>query len=198
MYFYTRSTSDLGQESYVISMLKEKKNGYYVELGSGDPVEGNNTHLLEEAFNWTGLAIDIDENLADKYNKERRNTCIAADALTFDYIKYFEEHNYPKVIDYLQIDIDGHEEGRCLLALLALPMLKYKFRIITIEHDLCRNFKWQSMRDAQREILHSLGYSLTTQLDGEDWWVYMDELPLDGEQVNFHMRNPYFFGEKHI
>lgn len=198
MYLYTRSTSDLGQESYVISMLKEKKNGYYVELGSGDPIQGNNTHMLEEALGWTGLAIDIDEKLADRYNKERKNKCVATDALTFDYTKYFEDHNYPTVIDYLQIDIDGHEEGRCLLALLALPMLKYKFRIITIEHDLCRNFKWQGMRDAQREILHTLGYSLTGQLDGEDWWVYEKELPLDGEQIDLHFRNAHVIGEKDI
>lgn len=197
MYKYTKSTSDLGQESYVISMLKEKKNGYYLELGSGDPVEGSNTALLEKEFGWSGLAIDLNKNLADKYNKQRSNPCVSADALKFDYKSYFEENNFPKVIDYLQIDIDGHDEGLCLLALLAVPMLEYRFRVITIEHDLCVNFKREGMRNAQREVLHSLGYTLTAQLDGEDWWVDESLLPLDHmEEVRNHMRYPYFDGEK--
>ena len=173
-------------------MLKEKREGYFVELGSGDPKNGSNTWLLEKTYGWKGLAIDIDQSLADKYNSERSNKCIATDALTFDYKKYFEENNFPKVIDYLQIDIDGHDDGLCLLALLALPMLQYKFRVITIEHDLCVNFKREGMRNAQREVLHSLGYRLSAQLDGEDWWVYEQELPrpIYGGQVNMYMRHP--------
>lgn len=197
MYLFKRSSSDLLQESYVLSVLEEKRNGYYVELGSGDPSLGSNTKLLEEQYNWTGLAIDIDEDCANKYNAERKNECIKADALTFDYVSYFEKNNFPKEIDYLQIDIDGHENGLCLLALVALPLLKYKFRVITIEHDLVRNFKWQQMRDAQREILSNLGYTLTGQLSSEDWWVYKDLLPpKSSEKLGSFMYSPYIEEEK--
>lgn len=197
MYRYRKSNSDLDQESFVLSVLKEKRDGYYVELGSGDPVDGNNTRLLESDFEWKGVAFDINPELVDLYNKNRNNPCIAADALTFDYDSYFKENGFPEVIDYLQIDIDGHDEGHCLLALIALPMLKYRFRVITIEHDLCVDFKREGMRNAQREILHSLGYTLIGQMDAEDWWIDRDLIPLeDGEQVSGHMRNPYIDGEK--
>lgn len=168
---YKNSNSSNGQDSFVLSILKGKKEGFYVELGSGDPINDNNTYLLENEFSWRGLGVELESNLVEKYLKLRKNSCVLADALTFDYEHYFKENNYPEIIDYLQIDIDGHEKGNCLLALIALPMLKYRFRVITIEHDLSRNFKWQAMRDAQREILHSLGYSLVGQLPGEDWWV---------------------------
>jgi hypothetical protein len=197
MYKYLNSTSDLGQESYVLTTLKEQKNGYYVELGSGDPISGSNTLLLERKYGWTGLALELNKHLAEEYNSQRANKCVAADALTFNYEAYFEENNFPKEIDYLQIDIDGHDEGRCLLALLALPMLKYRFKVITIEHDLVVNFKREPMRNAQREILHSLGYTLTAQLDGEDWWVDKNLIPLEkDEQLPTYMRNPYFYGER--
>lgn len=180
------------QESYVLTMTKEKRNGVYVEIGSGDPQKGSNTWLLETEYGWTGLAIDINKELADKYNKERSNPCIAADALTFDYLQYFKKNDFPKTIDYLQIDIDGHDRGLCLLALLALPMLQYRFKVITIEHDLCVDFKRQAMRDAQREILHALGYRLTGQLDGEDWWIGVDELEIPIEEhINTYLRDPY-------
>lgn len=187
----------MDQESFVLSILKEKRNGYYVELGSGHPVEGNNTKLLESDFGWKGVAFDIEPELVAEYNKNRENPCIEADALTFDYEKYFKENNFPEVIDYLQIDIDGHDDGHCLLALVALPMLKYRFRVITIEHDLCVNFKREGMRNAQREILHSLGYTLVGQMDPEDWWVDIRLLPLEErEQVPGHMRYPHIDGDR--
>ena len=161
-------------------MTKEKREGFYVELGTGDPYENSNTFLLESRFGWKGLGIDNSNSVCDKYNSsDRVNKCIKANALTFNYLEYFKQNNFPKNIDFLQIDIDGHEESRCLLALLALPMLSYRFSVIIIEHDLCRNYKWASMRDAQREILSSLGYRLIVQAMGEDWWVDPDLIDRD-------------------
>jgi hypothetical protein len=153
-------------------MTQEKKGGFYVELGSADPYVESNTWLLESQFGWKGLSLEIDEDLAQKYNSsDRINKCINSNALRFDYIKHFKENNFPKTIDFLQIDIDGHDKGNCLLALLALPMLQYRFSVITIEHDLSQNYKRASMRDAQREILSSLGYKLIGQTLSEDWWI---------------------------
>lgn len=153
-------------------MTQEKKNGFYVELGSADPYIESNTWLLESQFGWKGLALEVDQELVDKYNSsDRINKCINANALTFDYLSYFKEHNFPNTIDFLQIDIDGHEKGNCLLALLALPMLQYRFSVIIIEHDLSQNYKRASMRDAQREILSSLRYKLIGQTLSEDWWI---------------------------
>ena len=40
---YKNSRSASLQESFVISMTKEKKDGFYVELGSGDPYKENNS-----------------------------------------------------------------------------------------------------------------------------------------------------------
>lgn len=169
---YRNSKSSTFQESFVISMTQEKRNGFYVELGSADPYEESNTFLLESEFGWSGLALEIDKQIAEKYNSSSRtNKCINHDALKFDYIKYFEENNFPKTIDFLQIDIDGHDDGNCLLALIALPMLQYRFSTIIIEHDISQNYKRSSMRDAQREILSSLDYKLIGQTLSEDWWV---------------------------
>lgn len=175
---YKDSKSSSWQESFAISMTQEKKNGFYVELGSADPYIESNTWLLESEFGWKGLALEIDQELAQKYNSSNRiSKCINANALTFDYLSYFKDHDFPEVIDFLQIDIDGHDKGNCLLALLALPMLQYRFSVIIIEHDMSQDYKRASMRDAQREILSSLGYKLIGQTLSEDWWI-------DPESVN--------------
>lgn len=183
---FTKSKDQTLAESFVLSMTKEKKNGYYVELGSADPYEDSTTYLLESEYGWKGLALEIDRYWADKYNSsDRTNKCINKDALQFDYLTYFEENNFPKTIDFLQIDIDGHDNGKCLLALLALPMLKYRFSVITIEHDMSQNYKRESMRDAQREILSSLRYKLIGQTNSEDWWI--DPVSVDPEAYRYEI-----------
>ena len=190
---YKNSKSSTFQESFVISMTQEQKNGFYVELGSADPYTDSNTFLLESEFGWKGLALETDKEVSEKYNQsDRNNKCINKDALSFDYLNYFKENNFPKTIDFLQIDIDGHDEGNCLLALIALPMLQYRFSTIIIEHDLSQNYKRYSMRDAQREILSSLGYKLIGQTLSEDWWI-------DPKSVNQEAyRYDIFNGMPHI
>lgn len=179
MDLYSGSYSSMHQESFVISMTKEKRNGFYVEIGSDDPYDGSNTVLLEK-LGWTGLAIDINYDSVVRYkNSSRINKSIQADALTFDYKEYFIANNFPKQIDYLQVDIDGHETSNGLLALISLPLNSYRFSVIQFEHDCNRNYKFKDMRNAQREILLALGYQLVVQDVGEDWWV--DPSAIDGD-----------------
>lgn len=197
MIHYTKSKSGHFQESFVISMTEEKRNGYYVELGSEEPYKESNTFLLESEYGWTGLPLEIEKHKADKYNaSDRINKCINADALDFDYLDYFEKNNFPKTIDFLQIDIDGHDEGNCLLALLALPLLKYRFSVIIIEHDVCQNYKRAPMRDAQREILSSLKYKLIGQTLGEDWWIDPESVKMEVHSNEIFIGTPYISMEK--
>jgi len=52
-----------------------------------------------------------------------------------------------------------------------VPLNKYRFTVITFEHDSNMYWRNTAMRDAQREILDSLGYSLVVRQIHEDWWV---------------------------
>ena len=157
--------------AFAYHLAKEKSNGWYVELGAAHYEYGNNTYALEKVFNWTGVAIDIQENWADLYNKNRKNHCIGADALSFNWDKYFSDNGFPKQIDYLQIDVDGQNENNNLIALFNLPLTRYRFTGITIEHDSGRDFRLKRVRDIQREILSSLDYDLVVAGEYEDWWI---------------------------
>lgn len=167
------------QEEFIINILKGKKNGYYVELGAAHYSNGNNTYTLEKDYDWTGVSFEIVESMRDEFNANRKNPCMG-DALAFNYIDYFEKNNFPKQIDYLQLDIDaGYDlHGRpvgnshlTLHGLLAIPLNTYRFTLITFEHDANMYWRNTGMRDAQREILDSLGYSLVQRSYHEDWWV---------------------------
>jgi len=169
-----------GQERFVTELLKNKENGFYVEIGAFDSKKGSNTYHLETDYNWNGVSFEIDPERHAEFVSNRKNPCILGDATHFNYISYFEENNFPKQIDYLQVDIDagytpeGNSVGNPYLTLhglIAVPLSKYRFSIITFEHDSQIEYNNKGMREAQREILSSLGYKLVVRDWHEDWWV---------------------------
>jgi hypothetical protein len=175
-----------GNESFVINVLNEKKNGYYVELGAFHSKKGSNTWLLENGFNWSGVSLEVVPDYAKEFNSNRKNPCVLHDATTFDFRKYFEENNFPKQIDYLQVDMDagydklGNEVGGsalCLQGLINLPLSTYRFTVIQFEHDCMNNYKNTIERDAQRAVLSSYGYKLVQRHPHEDWWIDSTVIP---------------------
>jgi len=173
-------------DEFALDILGLKKNGYYVEMGSADPIKGNTTYVMEKDFGWTGVGFDLDKELAEKYNSVRKNPCLLEDATKFDFRKYFQENNFPKQIDYLQIDIEApmdqagrprEAKGQPLLGLINLPLTEYRFSVISFEHEYLVYYKNKGLRDAQREILDSLNYSLVARIGHEDWWVDSTVIP---------------------
>jgi hypothetical protein len=187
------------QEEFVIKMLNGKKEGYYVELGAFHSIEGSNTYRLENEYNWKGVSFEIVPKFHEEISANRKNPCILGDATKFNYIKYFEENNFPKQIDYLQIDIDAGytQEGRSvgnpalsLLGLLAIPLNTYRFSVVTFEHDAQIELRNSHMRDAQREIMLALGYSLVVKEIHEDWWVDPTVIKFNDYKNQFIMNAP--------
>lgn len=161
------------QDIFTLSVLNGKKNGTYVEIGGDHPVIISNTYLLETSFDWNGVSFEIDENKVNQYNPLRRNKCICADATTFDYNKFFIENNFPKQIDYLQVDIEP--AWQTLNALKSLPLDDYRFSVITYETDIYKD--GPDAGEEAMEILLSKGYELLVRNVAnqnnpyEDWYV---------------------------
>ena len=178
--------STRSSDAFALDILEYKRNGYYVEMGSAGPIQGNTTYKMESEYDWTGVGFDLDQKNVDEYNAVRKNPCLLEDATKFNYLKYFEENNYPKQIDYLQVDIESPISysgrsmdpiGQPLNGLISLPLQHYRFTVICFEHDTIIHYKNASMRDAQREILNNLGYSLIAKIGHEDWWVDPTVIP---------------------
>jgi len=181
------------QDMFVLMALDGKKNGVYVELGADLPRIINNSYLLESEFDWAGVSFEYDAAKVAFFNTIRRNKCICTDATTFDYKFLFEERNYPKQIDYLQLDLDPAEGT--LEALKNLPLDDYRFTAITYETDVYR--AGADVQDEEIEILKSYGYELVVRNvanEGnpyEDWWVdpnivdraIIDKLKMDGRRA---------------
>ncbi len=172
-----RNYSQIYQDMFVLSMLNGKKNGTYLEIGAGNYINGNNTYLLEKEFDWKGISIDLNQNYIIDFMTNRNNKCICADAKTIDYDKlltYFSPNNQ---IDYLQLDCDPANITYEIL--LRIPFDKYKFGVITYEHDYYYD-STKSYREKSREYLKSKGYILVAgnispnnfENPFEDWWIH--------------------------
>jgi len=50
--------SQIGQDQFVSSTLNGKKNGTFVEIGAGHPINQNNTYTLEKEYRWKGISLE--------------------------------------------------------------------------------------------------------------------------------------------
>jgi predicted GH43/DUF377 family glycosyl hydrolase len=168
------------QDMFILSILKGKKNGTYLEIGSADPFYGNNTYLLESQFGWEGQAIEILSHEVEKYNKSRKNKAMLKNALEVDYddllgemSNYYQNDN---CFDYLQVDCEPPIISFEILK--KIPWDKYKFAVVTFEHDYYADLE-KTIRDDSRAFMRKNGYvlvagnvSMNNFCPYEDWWVH--------------------------
>jgi hypothetical protein len=171
--------SQAGQDLFVIAMLEGKRRGNYLEIGGADPYLSNNTFILELIYDWKGFSIEFNESLVYKYNKLRSNICIFADATQFDYLTQCQNLSFPTQIDYLSVDIDP--ACNTYDALIKCPFDKYRFSVITYEHDSYSSGEEYAFKS--REFLRNNGYVLVVKnikcfgRTFEDWWVDPSVIP---------------------
>lgn len=184
MDFYSQAS----QDKFVANILNFKRNGYCVDIGSCHSVITNNTFFFQD-FDWFSLSVELDSSLNDSYSTRNNGLHLNDNALHINYEQVFNECQFPDVIDYLSLDVDTNSTD----VLKILPFDRYKFKVITIEHDAY--LYGDTYRFNQREILSNKGYELlcsnvlvpgkedpkfyTTKSPFEDWWVYPDEFDND-------------------
>lgn len=188
------SYSQACQDIFVRSILKNKNQGIFLEIGSNHYLIHNNTYILEKKNKWKGLMVEYDKTFEKMYIENRKRSLYAIrDARNVDYLKIFQKYNFPKNIDYLQIDLDVNNKSTLDTLLLIDKTLfgEYKFATVTFEHDIYRG-NFFDTRKISREIFEKRGYILVfpdvqvfdqdKYKPFEDWYVHPDLV--DMEYVN--------------
>lgn len=171
------------QDCFVLHSLKHKRNGTYVEIGSRDHKYINNTYLLETEYGWRGFMVEYDTSFLPSYIINRPNSYhLMLDATTINFKQEFEQRNFPKNIDYLQIDLEA--DNRSTLTTLehldSQVMGEYKFAVVTFEHDIYRG-DFFNTRNVSRDIFQKNGYIrvFSDVSNFEDWYVHPDLVDMD-------------------
>jgi FkbM family methyltransferase len=66
-----KSKSQIFQDVFVLFMLGEKRNGYFVEFGAANGDFLSNTVLLERQYEWTGIVAEPGRNSHEMLRKNR-------------------------------------------------------------------------------------------------------------------------------
>lgn len=190
------SYNQAGQEVWVRNVLKDKKNGFFLDIGAYDGVESSNTYFLEKDLNWNGICIESNPSF---YNRLLQNrNCIKVNKAVmpykgfavFDNINTYysvrqlpnsiecdflsnilKENNCPTKIDYASFDIEGHE----LSILESFPFETYDIKLMTIEHNLY--LIGDKFKSKIFNLLSKKGYHLAVenvlcpQGPYEDWYI---------------------------
>ena len=192
-----RYYSQAGQDEWVDTFFKSKKNGYFLDIGAYDGVHLSNTYYLENELGWDGLCIDADTDVYKDLNKNRNckkiNIAISnksgisnfsqagvsgriseegnMEVNTTSIDKILIEFNCPKIIDYISLDVEGHEYN----VLEMFPFSEYKFILMTVEHNLYLGSDVNKKKI--NEILTKNGYSIYREnvehmgYQFEDWYI---------------------------
>lgn len=176
------------QDEFVVYLTNHKKNGFFLEIGSMDPVKINNSYILEKEYGWKGIMVEYDKKWLSHYKEKRPNSIhVMEDATKIDYKTLFEENNVPLNSDYLQIDLEVNDGGtmRTLNKLKKDVLGKYKFATITFEHDIYHT-NFLNTRLESRKIFEDLGYlrifsdvNSVGSCPFEDWYIHPDLVDLD-------------------
>ena len=157
--------SEIGQDKWVmVKMFPDVRDGYFVDVGSGHGTIGSNTKVLEEQ-GWVGICVDpfpihmegrtckmekevvsssagqrvtfythsglggIGEMLGKWKEEAMKSPAVELTTVTLGEI--LDRNNAPGYIHFMSIDIEGAE----LEALKGLPLDKYRFGAMAIEHN---------------------------------------------------------------
>jgi len=196
------SRGQAGQDVFVLTMLKGKTHGRYIEIGANYPKVINNTYALEKYYNWTGISLDILQWSINQFKEQRANPAILQDAVTADYAEIFKNLGWTdKVVDYASVDIEP--SIATYRALVKLLNSGYKFAVITFEHAVYQDPN--GTREKSREFLKNAGYDLIvpgiglhpTGYEFEDWWVHPDLVDMTHVE-QFRSNSEFSFWKKYL
>lgn len=200
MTFYSQS----GQDEWVNQLFNGKREGTFLDIGAYDGLESSNTAFFEKELAWTGICIEANRSAYDNLAINRTSNNVFAAISDYDGVIRFgsdsiadhgvevpcmalntalEQCNAPDIIDYLSIDVEGHEYD----ILKCFDFNRWKIGAMTVEHNL---YCWgDTNKNKLYELLSSNGFTrvvedapcldtnpLYYQKPYEDWYVRTDIL----------------------
>lgn len=145
-----KSYAQAGQDEWVHSIIGD--SGYFVDIGAHDGVVHSNSYVLEQ-LGWDGVCVEPNPAACEQLWHNRQcaiNASLISNhdgSMSFDgtrvavggwpvrclrLCRLLELCDAPDVIDYLSVDVEGHE----LEVLDGMDFDRWHVRLLTVEHNL--------------------------------------------------------------
>lgn len=188
--FTEKTYSQVNQDRFALKLIG--KGGYFLDIGAGWDYSGVNSNtLLLEQNGWSGICVEGDHASAERRSSKKGPRCVVENVYIpqTTILELLQRNNAPKVIDYVNIDI----EPSSLTGLENFPFDQYDAKVITFEHDLYRLGPEQ--KETAYNILTNHGYVRLCEninvpeaqgvgLYFEDWYINPKYFSNDFIQAN--------------
>lgn len=104
------SYSQIGQDLKVLDFYKNKRDGFFVEIGASNGIELSNTYLLEKTYDWKGVCVEPVPEKFELLCKNRPNSLCYDDAVYNESNKQviFDIANNYDLLSGISSNIDCH------------------------------------------------------------------------------------------
>lgn len=106
-----KSHSQIGQDLDVLKFYKNKKNGFFIEIGASDGIQLSNTYLLETTYEWKGICVEPIPSKFKSLCKNRPNSMCYPNAVYNESDKQvvFDICNQSDLLSGISWNIDRHK-----------------------------------------------------------------------------------------
>lgn len=131
------STSQLGQDLWVIEKCGMKRGGYFVEFGATDGVRLSNTYLLEMELGWTGLCAEPNPAMFEQLRRNRRCRTLPAciGARTGESVEFVLAEEFGSMVHHMNADM--HAKRRA--AYYDDPAMRLQLTTVSLHDFLLQN-----------------------------------------------------------
>jgi FkbM family methyltransferase len=132
-YVLKQNYSQFNQDLKVIDFYKNKKNGFFVEIGASDGITLSNTFLLETLYDWKGICVEpIDSNykklISNRINSDCCNFAVFNETgkiVNFDVVESYDLLS--GISEYLDSDKTGDMKKSIIVKTISLNDLLEKY-----------------------------------------------------------------------
>jgi hypothetical protein len=194
---HKKSNSQIYQDLFVLYYTKNKKNGFFIEIGGGNGFDLSNTYLLEKKFKWDGIICEPNTALQKKISN-LRSVKIIKEPITRKCLKninFYENadpyqssivktNNFKKVIrinslslNHLLKDFKNNKiidyisidtEGNEVEILKNFNFKKFKVKIFTIEHNFNKINRKEILRIMKKNKYKRVHENISYM---DDWYI---------------------------
>jgi FkbM family methyltransferase len=72
MKFYSQD----GQDEFLCKLFKNKKGGFFLDIGAYDGIKFSNTYFMEKSLGWNGICVEPNPKAFEELNKNRNCICL--------------------------------------------------------------------------------------------------------------------------
>jgi FkbM family methyltransferase len=156
------STSQLGQDLWVLQKTGHKRGGYFVEFGATNGILLSNTYLLENRYDWRGICAEPHPGFFAQLRKNRRcqvsDACIAGEGGRD--VEFILADEYGGIADFANTDMHAEKRNAFRAAGKTMHLMTTSLDELLTSHRAPRNIDYLSIdtEGSEYEILKSFPF----------------------------------------